>query len=95
MAVDGQAVNDGVEELRALLRPDGADLEIVEIVEIVDTVDRGGRVHLRLDLAKVECVECVIPPDLLEQIVRDGLRRRVTSDLDVVIDDPRRVGQSL
>jgi hypothetical protein len=92
MAVDGQAVNDGVEELRALLRPDGADLEIVEIV---DTDDRGGRVHLRLDLAKVECVECVIPPDLLEQIVRDGLRRRVTSDLDVVIDDPRRVGQSL
>jgi N-dimethylarginine dimethylaminohydrolase len=79
---DRAALNTGVEELRALLRPDGADLEIVETGP--------GRVHLGLDLANVECRECVLPPDLLDQMVREGLRRRVGPELEVVFDDPRR-----
>lgn len=82
MGVRPAALNAGVDELRALLRPDGADLQIV---------DTGpDRVHLALDLANVECSECVLPPDLLDQMIREGLRRRVGPELDVVFDDPRR-----
>jgi hypothetical protein len=84
MSIDGAALAAGVEELRALLRPDGADLQIIDASGDAD------RVHLRLDLANVECLECVLPPDLLDQMIRDGLRRRVDPDLDVVFDDPRR-----
>jgi N-dimethylarginine dimethylaminohydrolase len=82
MGVEPAALDAGVDELRALLRADGADLRIVETGP--------GLVHLTLDLANVECVECVLPPDLLDQMVREGLRRRVGPGLDVVFDDPRR-----
>ena len=40
--------------------------------------------------SKVECMDCVIPPELLAELVRDGLRRRGPPELDVVLDDPRR-----
>jgi hypothetical protein len=82
MGVEPAALDAGVDELRALLRPDGADLQMVETGP--------GRVHLTLDLANVECAECVLPPDVLDQMVREGLRRRVGPGLDVVFDDPRR-----
>lgn len=72
----------GLGELRDLLRPDGADLELLGLV--------GRQVHLRLDLSNVECLDCVVPPELLADLVRDGLRRRVAPDLDVILDDPRR-----
>jgi Fe-S cluster biogenesis protein NfuA len=88
MSVDGVALAAGVEELRALLRADGADLQIV------GTDGEADRVHLRLDLANVECLECVIPPDMLDQMIRDGLRRRVAPDLDVIFDDPRRAANN-
>jgi N-dimethylarginine dimethylaminohydrolase len=82
MGVEPAALDAGVDELRALLRADGADLHIV---------DTGpARVHLTLDLTNVECAECVLPPELLDQMVREGLRRRVGPGLDVVFDDPRR-----
>ena len=77
------ALAAGVDELRGLLRPDGADLDIIEAGP--------ERVHLRLDLANAACLECVLPPELLDQMVRDGLRRRVGPDLDIVFDDPRRL----
>jgi Fe-S cluster biogenesis protein NfuA len=85
MSIDTLDVAAGIDELRALLRADGADLELVGL-------DAGRRhVRVRLDLSGVDCLECVIPPDLLEDLVRDGLRRRVAADLEVVVDDPRRV----
>jgi hypothetical protein len=79
---DRVALATGVDELRALLRPDGADLQIIETGP--------DKVHLSLDLANVECRECVLPPDVLDQMVREGLRRRVGPKLEVVFDDPRR-----
>jgi hypothetical protein len=88
MTVDGAALAAGVEELRGLLRPDGADLQIVGTDGEVD------RVHLRLDLDHVECLECVMPPDMLDQMIRDGLRRRVAPDLDLILDDPRRTANN-
>jgi len=72
----------GLDELRELLRPDGADLELLGLA--------GRQVHLRLDLSNVECLDCVVPPELLAELVCDGLRRRVGADLDVTLDDPRR-----
>ena len=77
MGVEPDALAAGVDELRALLQADGADLHIVGV-------------HLRLDIADAECVECVLPPDLLDQMVREGLRRRVGPELDVIFEDPRR-----
>ena len=84
MSIDAPDVAAGVDEVRALVRGDGADLVVVGL-------DAGRRqVRLRLDLSAVGCIECVLAPDLLEELIRDSLRRRVGADLDVIVDDPRR-----
>jgi Fe-S cluster biogenesis protein NfuA len=78
------AIAQAVDELRALVTGDGADLEIVA------ADDASRRVELRLDMSQVTCEECVLPPELLESMIIESLRRRVP-DLDqIVVDDPRR-----
>ena len=84
MSTNTSDVEAGLQELRDLLRGDGADLELIAVD------DSRPAVHLRLDLSRVSCVECVLPPDVLDELVRDGMRRRVAPDLEVVLDDPRR-----
>ncbi len=73
------ALND----VRALVRPDGADFEVVN----VDT--ETGTVHLKLVLEGANCEECVMPVDILQAIARDVMSRQVPSIRTVTIDDPR------
>ncbi|TMM20481.1 MAG: hypothetical protein E6G01_00360 [Actinobacteria bacterium] len=75
-------LSGSLHDLGELLGAEGAELRLVGV--------DGAQVHLRLDLSKVECMDCVIPPELLAELVRDGLRRRGPPELDVVLDDPRR-----
>ena len=65
---------------------DGA-LKFKEVAERLS----GGRIEVRLDLTGVECLDCVVPPDLLEQMVTAELQRKVGGAVDLVLDDPRRI----
>ncbi len=73
-----------VDETAEMLRGDGADLVLVH------ADPAGARIELRLDLSGVECLDCVVPPDLLEQMVTAELQRKVPGAFELVLDDPRR-----
>jgi Fe-S cluster biogenesis protein NfuA len=76
-------VDDALAEVRPLVQADGADL-------VLDAVDaEAGQVVVRLDLAGVSCLECVLPPDLLHSMISDAMLRRVPGLSDVVVEDPR------
>jgi len=84
-AMDERAVATAVDETAELFRGDGADLVLVR----ADAA--AGRIEVRLDLTGVECLDCVVPPDLLEQMVTAELQRKVGGAFDLVLDDPRRI----
>ena len=70
-----------IEEIRALVRPDGSDFELVAY--------DGNTVRLSLVIDDASCAECVMPRPILEEISL-GILRRTSPDLrQVVIDDPR------
>ena len=78
-----EAIHAAVEETRALLQSDGADLRIVEVDP------RAARLRVAIDLSKVECQECVVPPEVLRIVIRQNLERSYPGELEIVIDDPR------
>jgi Fe-S cluster biogenesis protein NfuA len=69
-------------ELRPILQADGADLEL----RVAD--EAGRQVTLGLVLDGVECLECVMPPEILQLIVAQAMQDRV-QDVQVVLEDPR------
>ena len=73
-----------VEELAGLLRADGADLTIV------DANAKTARIEVALDLTGVECLDCVLAPDFLEQMITDTLARHVRGEFELILRDPRR-----
>lgn len=77
-------VADAVEEVGALLRADGADLLLL------DADPKTARIRLQLVLEGADCEECVVPPDMLRDVIDDSLRRRVHEEFELVVDDPRR-----
>lgn len=83
MALDELAVSEAVAKLQVLVSGDGARLEVLEIDSTA------ARLHLRLDLSEVGCVDCVLPPEPLSQMIGDSIKRRTGTDVEVVVDDPR------
>jgi Fe-S cluster biogenesis protein NfuA len=81
--MDDAAVTAALDELREVVGSDGGTLHLVD----VDPSTR--RVELRLDLSGVECVECVLPPDMMIAIVDDHLRRTIGEAIELVLHDPR------
>jgi Fe-S cluster biogenesis protein NfuA len=79
-------VDTALEEVRPLVQADGADL----VLQGVD--DTQGQVVLKLDLANVSCLECVLPPELLHTMISDAFTRRVPGLSGVVVEDPREDG---
>ena len=77
------AIAAAVEETRALLRSDGADLRIVEVDP------RAARLRVAVDLSQVECQDCVVPPEVLRTVIRANLERSYPGELEILIDDPR------
>jgi len=73
-----------VEEMGAILRLDGADLHMVEADPKRD------RIEVALDMTGVECEECVMPPEMLEQMINDAVAKRVRGEFELVFRDPRR-----
>jgi Fe-S cluster biogenesis protein NfuA len=78
-----QAITDGVEEVRTMLKVDGVDLQVLEI----DAAAR--RVRLRLDLSVVECIDCVVSPEMITSIISGAVRKRIRGGIDVIVEDPR------
>ena len=82
--MDGQAVGEAVEEMSAILRLDGAALHLV------DANPKTLRVEVRLEMEDANCEECVMPPEMLEQMIGDAISRRVPGEFELVLRDPRR-----
>jgi Fe-S cluster biogenesis protein NfuA len=81
-------VEAAVDEMGALLRLDGADLQVIE------ADPKKARIEVALDMAGVECVECVMPPEILEQMITDAVAKRVQGEFELVVRDPRRNASS-
>lgn len=80
---EAAAIQSAVDEMRALMQADGADLVVKEI----DVA--AARVHLAVDLANVECLDCVVPPDMLRRVIGDAIAKKHPGELELLIDDPR------
>jgi hypothetical protein len=81
--VNADGVAAAVEEMGAILRLDGADLVLVGADPATD------RIEVALELGGVDCEDCVMPPELLEQMIADAVRRRVRGEFELVVRDPR------
>ena len=77
------AVATAVDELAAIIRADGGDLVLVKADDAMDLVE------VRLDLEGVSCLDCILPPDQLRQVLQEGIARRVPSEFELVVHDPR------
>lgn len=74
-------IDSVVEEFRLLLRQDGADA-------IVRSADES-LVSLELVLDRVQCVDCVMPREYLEQLFEAMLAEESLTTSRVVMQDPR------
>ena len=81
--MDEQAVAEVVDEMGALLRSDGADLRLL------DADPKTDRIEVALELEDAECQDCVLPAELLRQMVSDALSRRLRGEFELVLHDPR------
>ena len=69
--------------VRALLGPDGAD------VEPTGWEPGTGRLGLRLVLDSAACAECVVPRPMLDAVLLDTLRSHAAAVRLLDLDDPR------
>jgi Fe-S cluster biogenesis protein NfuA len=81
--VNTEGVAEAVEEMGAILRLDGADLRLVGADPAT------ARIEVALELGGVDCADCVMPPELLEQMIADAVRKRVRGEFELVVRDPR------
>lgn len=84
MPMDTDAVTEVVGDLRRMLQADGADLALVAADPRTD------RIELALDVSGASCAECVLPPDQLRDVIAASLQRRVPSEFELIVHDPRR-----
>jgi len=81
---EGTAIATAVAEVQMLVQGDGARFDWVP-GPADDKV-----VRLRLDLTEVGCLDCVLPPEMLVDIVQTSIRRSADDEsISVEIDDPR------
>lgn len=70
-----------IDEPRSILQLDGADLS-------VDS-EKDGIVTMTLNLAEVECLDCVLPRRRIEAIILSYLSKSFPSVAGVKLNDPR------
>lgn len=70
-----------IEEVKDLVAADGGDMLLVSV--------DGGTANLQLVVENSNCVECIMPREILEQITLDILQRGGAGIDAVTIDDPR------
>lgn len=89
MTITDESVASAIDEAGVLLRADGADLHLVEFDA------EAGSVRVAVDISGSNCVECIIPPDLLAVMLADAINRNLDATVEVLVDDPRRDDPSL
>jgi hypothetical protein len=89
MTITDESIAAAVDEAGVLLRADGADLHLV------DFDADAGAVRVAVDISGSNCVECIIPPDLLAVMLTDAINRHLDATVEVSVDDPRRDDPSL
>jgi Fe-S cluster biogenesis protein NfuA len=75
-------LQEALQEVRAFVSADGADLELLDF----DSAAPG--VRLRLDVSRVACMDCIVPPAMLLELIQRQLRKRIDG-LKVEVEDPR------
>ncbi|MFC5210356.1 hypothetical protein ACFPM0_27855 [Pseudonocardia sulfidoxydans] len=69
--------------MRLFVRADGGDVELV-------CFDPGTRTaEVRLNLDAVDCLDCIIPPPMLENLLQDRWSAGQASSTTLLIHDPR------
>jgi Fe-S cluster biogenesis protein NfuA len=81
--MDPAAVDDALAELAPMLQADGADLTLVSADPATS------RIEMQLHVENATCAECVLPSELLEQVIVDALARRIPTEFELVLRDPR------
>jgi hypothetical protein len=81
--MDNLAVGRAIEDLQLFVKGDGAS------VYLVDYEAQAGRLEVGLDLAGVECLDCVMPPDILAAILTERLHATLDDSVVIVVRDPR------
>jgi hypothetical protein len=76
----------GVDQLRAMVRADGADFALIAATGVPGEVQE---VDLDLILESSACAECVLPAAMLENVCYTVLRGFVPELVAVRIRDPR------
>ncbi len=81
--MDTDGVRAAVEEMAQVLRADGGDLQLVSADPRLD------RIEVRVQLDGVECLDCVMPPAALQEIISASIARRSPGEFELVVVDPR------
>lgn len=74
-------VRELLEPIRKALQADGADLILTRCSE--------AGLALRLNLDNVDCLECVMNQDMIENVILDIVRREFPRVPQVILEDPR------
>lgn len=70
-----------VAELNEIVRPDGAELRVRDLSPT--------SLHLELDLSNSTCPECVVPKQLMLEILASNLATLDPDIRTIELDDPR------
>ena len=49
------------------------------------------RIEVALDLTHVDCEDCILPSELLEQMISNALSRQIRGEFELIMHDPRTV----
>jgi hypothetical protein len=81
--MDQQAVAEAVDEVGDLMRADGA------VLTLVAADPKTARIEVRLDLSAVDCLDCILPPAMLRDVLESAIQRRLPTEFEVKVSDPR------
>jgi hypothetical protein len=70
-----------IAELNEIVRLDGGELRVTQASSTA--------IHLELDLSRSSCPECVVPKDLLVDILTANLAKADPDIRDIELHDPR------
>jgi hypothetical protein len=74
-------VDTVIAEINEIVRPDGAELRVVDLSPT--------SLHLALDLTNSTCPECVVPRQLMLDILQSQLATLDPDIRTITLDDPR------
>ena len=81
--VTDAAVVEVVRKLQTLVEGDGGAFEFIGFDHA------SGALALRLALERVTCADCILPPEMLQQIATSFVRKSAPEIKRVELDDPR------